>query len=127
MDDVASRTGTVVGHNLEPTPWHVFPHKPFDEESRQQRTYKILQCSYLTCRYAAGAVGGSRRSFAGGREEGPEFFRAIHRDLAPWLESRISKAHVAAAQRYAAFRVVIVEGKVFMDWTLSLISLIVWV
>lgn len=116
VDDVASRTGTVVGHNLEPTPWHVFPHKPFDEESRQQRAYKILQCSYLTCRYAAEALGGARRRTGGGREECPKFFRAIHRDLAPWSESRISKAHVAAAQRYAAFRVVIVEGKVFVDW-----------
>lgn len=115
VDDVVSRTGTVVGHNLEPTPWHVFPHKPFDEENRQQRAYKIIQCSYLSCRYSA-ENGGERRKVPAGVEDCPDFFRAIGRDLAPWSESRISKAHVAAAQRYAAFRVVIIEGKMFVDW-----------
>ncbi|BAT88346.1 hypothetical protein LR48_Vigan09g125000 [Vigna angularis] len=116
VDDVVSRTGTVVGHNLEPTPWHVFPHKPFDEETRQQRAYKILQCSYLTCRYAAGESGEERRKFPGGGGECPDFFGAIRRDLEPWMESRITKGHVAGAQRLAAFRVVIVDGKMFVDW-----------
>ena len=25
-DDALSRTRTLLGHNLEPTPWHPFPH-----------------------------------------------------------------------------------------------------
>ncbi|CAD6272899.1 unnamed protein product [Miscanthus lutarioriparius] len=25
-DDAVSRTRTLLGHNLEPTPWHPFPH-----------------------------------------------------------------------------------------------------
>ncbi|KAK7301757.1 hypothetical protein RJT34_12631 [Clitoria ternatea] len=119
VDDVVSRTGTVVGHNLEPTPWHVFPHKPFDEEEPlQKRAYKIIHCSYLTCRYAAAAEGGERRLSGGSArvEKCPSFFSAIRRDLEPWAATRISRGHVAAAKRYAAFRVVIVEGKVFVDW-----------
>ncbi|XP_061345896.1 uncharacterized protein LOC133291626 [Gastrolobium bilobum] len=115
VDDVACKTGTVVGHNLEPTPWHVFPHKAFDEETRQRRNYKIIQCSYLTCRYAPSG-GVTARRFASAGVNCPDFFRAIRKDLEPWAATRISKAHLEEAQQYAAFRVVIVGGKMFVDW-----------
>ncbi|CAL5202517.1 unnamed protein product [Lathyrus oleraceus] len=120
VDDVVSRTGTVVGHNLEPTPWHVFPTKPFDEETRQSRAYKIIQCSYLTCRNAVSG-GSGRLGYAAGDAKAkaptcPDFFKAIRRDLEPWMKTRISEGHLAEAQKYAAFRVVIVGGKMFVDW-----------
>jgi hypothetical protein len=121
VDNVASRTGTVVGHNLEPTPWHVFPAKPFDEETRQSRAYKIIQCSYLTCRYAVsgGTEGKEDLSSAAGdaqRPNCPDFFRSIQKDLEPWKKTKISKGHLKEAQKYAAFRVVIIGGKMFVDW-----------
>lgn len=118
VDDVASRTGTVVGHNLEPTPWHVFPTKSFDEETRQSRAYKIIQCSYLTCGSAdsGGKTGPSYAAKDAKPQNCPDFFRAIRKDLEPWKKTKISKGHLVEAQKYAAFRVVIVGGKLFVDW-----------
>ncbi|KAK7289818.1 hypothetical protein RIF29_03780 [Crotalaria pallida] len=120
VDDVVSRTGTVAGHNLEPTPWHVFPHKNFDDEPLQQRAVKIIQCSYLTCRVSAsGDDGAVQRRFASEktrRSECPNLFGAIRRDLEPWASTQISKAHLEKARNYAAFRVVIVGGKMYVDY-----------
>ncbi|XP_028784565.1 O-glucosyltransferase rumi homolog [Neltuma alba] len=118
VDDVVSQTKTVVGHNLKPTPWHIFPLKTFDEETRQARAYKILQCSFLTCGYRSDTSYRRHRLAKAApetTEKCPEFFGAIHRDLQPWAETRISKAHLEAAQKYAAFRVVIVGGKLYVD------------
>ncbi|CAL0301690.1 unnamed protein product [Lupinus luteus] len=117
VDDVVSRTGTVVGHNLEPTPWHVFPQKTFDDEPPQRRAVKIIQCSYLTCRYATEDITISSSAFEKQpRWDCPGFFGAIRRDLEPWVSTRISKKHVEEAQKYAAFRVVIVGGKMYVDY-----------
>lgn len=119
VDDVVSQTKTVVGHNLEPTPWHLFPPKTFDEETRQARAYKIIHCSYLSCRYSSDASS-KRRHFSSSassetNEKCPEFFKAIHRDLQPWVGTRISKAHLVEAQKHAAFRVVIEGGKLYVE------------
>ncbi|XP_074289548.1 uncharacterized protein LOC141614702 [Silene latifolia] len=45
----------------------------------------------------------------------PEFFRWIHHDLEPWSQSRISFDHLMEAKDYAAFRVIIVGGRLFID------------
>ncbi|KAL1370110.1 hypothetical protein HN51_000421 [Arachis hypogaea] len=119
VDDVVSRTGTVAGHNLEPTPWHVFPMKSFPEETRQSRAYRIIQCSYLTCRYSSSTHERRRFEAANGASSSPkcpDFFSAIRRDLEPWKKTGISERHVAEAQKLAAFRVVIVGGKLYVDW-----------
>ncbi|TYI73269.1 hypothetical protein E1A91_D07G119000v1 [Gossypium mustelinum] len=125
VDNFASQTKTIVGHNLEPTPWHIFPPKNFTDESRHSRAYKIIQCSYLTCRYAA-TVGGAqpsegleeeRRGLVSSRTppQCPNFFKFIYRDLEPWMTTRISVNHINEAKEHAAFRIVIVEGKLFVD------------
>lgn len=125
VDNFASQTKTIVGHNLEPTPWHLFPPKNFTDESRHSRAYKIIQCSYLTCRYAA-TVGGAqpsegqeeeRRGLVSSRTppQCPNFFKFIYRDLEPWMKTRISVNHINEAKEHAAFRIVIVEGKLFVD------------
>ncbi|XP_028752947.1 O-glucosyltransferase rumi [Neltuma alba] len=119
VDNFVSQTKTVVGHNLEPTPWHQFPPKSFDEETRHARAYKIIQCSYLTCRYRTGDTVPERRRFpassGSNRTKCPEFFSSIYRDLKPWAASKISKAHLLEAQNYAAFRVLVVGGKLYVD------------
>lgn len=119
MDDLVSRTKTIVGHNLEPTPWHDFPPKSFDQESKFSLAFKILQCTYLSC----GSSSSTNRNFpyANQSDHGirkkncPGVFRYIHRDLEPWSKSKISLAHLVEAQKLAAFRVVILGGKLYVD------------
>ncbi|KAM6578237.1 hypothetical protein CsatB_030074 [Cannabis sativa] len=118
VDDFATQTKTVVGHNLEPTPWHLFPPKSFSEETRQAQVYKILHCSYLTCTgyTIPNYITGRRRSVpVVSNQTCPEFFRWIHRDLEPWTRTGISKTHLKKAQEFASFRVVIVGGRLFVD------------
>ncbi|XVF05327.1 hypothetical protein REPUB_Repub05bG0162800 [Reevesia pubescens] len=125
VDNFASQTKTVAGHNLEPTPWHFFPSKNFTDETRQARAYKIIQCSYLTCRYATIEDKASeekrekRHRFMLSQTQTPEkcpnFFKFIYRDLEPWVKTRISNYYITQAREHAAFRVVIVEGKLYVD------------
>ncbi|XP_019188374.1 PREDICTED: O-glucosyltransferase rumi homolog [Ipomoea nil] len=139
VDNLISRTKTIVGHNLEPTPWHVFPAKDFDDESTYSRASKILQCSYLTCSTRAAnttaattptinpttdILGGSTTissiyddpKIIRESPQCPDFYKYIYYDLKPWAKSRISRAHVTEAQKSAAFRVVIVQGKLYVDF-----------
>lgn len=51
VDDFVAQTKTLAGHNLEPTPWHVFPRKSFSEATKRSQAYRILQCSYFSCPY----------------------------------------------------------------------------
>ncbi|GAV66613.1 Glyco_transf_90 domain-containing protein [Cephalotus follicularis] len=121
VDDFAN-TKTVAGHNLEPTPWHLFPTKSFAEKTRHSRAYKILHCSYLACRYRDPTTTTTRTTPKRRRPHSPhtipkcpEFFSFIHKDLEPWARNRISINHVMEAKRHAAFRVVIVGGRLFVD------------
>lgn len=110
---------TIAGHNLEPTPWHVFPPRSFNEETRYARASKIIQCSYLSCRDGSNDDDVPPRNQSQlSHQTGncPELFRWIHRDLEPWAQSRISLTHVVEAKKYAAFRMVIVEGKLYVDF-----------
>lgn len=119
----ATQTKSVAGHNLEPTPWHLFPPKTFNHEMLPTRAYKLLQCSYLACRHSNTNNGSeseqlprrSASSFGAKPQECPAFFRWIHHDLEPWARSKISPAHLEEAKRYAAFRVVIAQGKLYVD------------
>ncbi|PON85486.1 Lipopolysaccharide-modifying protein [Trema orientale] len=119
VDDFATQTKTVVGHNLQPTPWHLFPPKTFSEETRQARVYKILHCSYLACSgYTTKSYATERRRSASAdaaSQKCPEFFKWIRRDLEPWSRTGISKSHLREAREFAAFRVVIVGGRLFVD------------
>ncbi|XAR60736.1 Protein xylosyltransferase, partial [Bertholletia excelsa] len=117
VDNFVSQTKTIAGHNLEPTPWHPFPPKSFSEESRMSRASKIIQCSYLTCRSGYDYVPFRNQSRSSKKTaKCPEFFRWIHHDLEPWAKSKISLNHVMEAKKFAAFRVVIVGGKLYVDF-----------
>ncbi|KAM1695078.1 hypothetical protein ACFXTN_026758 [Malus domestica] len=86
VDDFATQTKTLAGHNLQPTPWHFFPPKTFTDETLHDRAYKLIHCSYLACRYKSNEVPERRRppSFRAKAPKCPEFFRWIHHDLEPW-------------------------------------------
>ncbi|XP_052187059.1 uncharacterized protein LOC127797893 isoform X2 [Diospyros lotus] len=116
--DNLSQIKTVAGHNLEPTPWHQFEPKSLNESSRYSLASKIIQCSYLSCRGSEiGDVPAQNQSELSHQPgKCPELFRWIHQDLEPWAQSGISLSHVMEAQKYAAFRVVIVEGKLYVDF-----------
>ncbi|CAN6692979.1 unnamed protein product [Malus baccata var. baccata] len=117
VNDFATQTKTLTVHNLEPTPWHFFPPKTFTDETLHDRAYKLIHCSYLACRYKSNEVPERRRppSSLAKAPKCPEFFRSIHHDLEPWARTRISAAHLETAKQYAAFRVVIVDGRLYVD------------
>lgn len=45
----------------------------------------------------------------------PDYFRLIHEDLLPWRESGITEEMVRMANRTANFRLVIVDGKAYLE------------
>ncbi|KAI3806298.1 hypothetical protein L1987_22197 [Smallanthus sonchifolius] len=113
VDNLATQTKTIIGYNLKPTPWHEFPAKKFNNETKIARASKIIQCSYLSCGMRSG---NDRFSFTGKSDRCPSFFRWIHHDLEPWSESRISYDHLMEVKKFASFRVVIVGGKLYAEY-----------
>lgn len=45
----------------------------------------------------------------------PEYFRWIHEDLRPWAGRGITKSMLEEAQKKAHFRLVVVEGKAYVE------------
>ncbi|KAL0419264.1 UNVERIFIED_CONTAM: hypothetical protein Sradi_1339900 [Sesamum radiatum] len=120
VDNFVSQTKTIAGHNLEPTPWHIFPPKPSEEESKYTRASTIIRCTYLTCGQTSvnnsSGLDHNHESDDDQPMDCPEPFGYIQRDLEPWVESKISMFHIIEAQKYAAFRVVIIGGKLYVDF-----------
>ncbi|XP_068644345.1 uncharacterized protein [Aristolochia californica] len=136
--DIISRTRTVVGHNLQPTPWHLFQPKQFTHGPATSA--RILQCSYLSCsalsasRLSPSASSASANQTQNGTAGNdttapllpglesvpppacPFYFRWIHEDLAPWAGSRVSATNLMEAKEYAALRIVIVGGRLYADY-----------
>lgn len=118
MHNYVSRTKTVAGHNLEPTPWQIFPDtEKSNFETGFTKASKVIQCSYFTCGSGNNVPVQSKLSMSSKYGENcPEFYRWIHHDLEPWHKSRISLAHLMAAKETAAaFRVVIIDGRLYVD------------
>ncbi|KAL6594716.1 hypothetical protein ACP70R_048454 [Stipagrostis hirtigluma subsp. patula] len=118
-DDALSRTRTLLGHNLEPTPWHLFPHAKGRPPPRA-----ALRCApSLAClpplsqpRPAPANASSSSSSPPGAprrrrrRRQCPAYFAAIHRDLAPWRHRGVTRALLDAARRRASMRITITGG-----------------
>uniref|UniRef100_A0A7N0TGE0 Glycosyl transferase CAP10 domain-containing protein n=1 Tax=Kalanchoe fedtschenkoi TaxID=63787 RepID=A0A7N0TGE0_KALFE len=122
LESIASQIKTVAGHNLDPTPWHLFPPKTFEDQSTLGRASQIIKCSYLTCPATArshpirAARGKDDQGQGSNQNQCPDFFRWIYRDLEPWAGSRISASHLMKAKDFAAFRVVIVDGRLYTEF-----------
>ncbi|PSR86169.1 Protein O-glucosyltransferase [Actinidia chinensis var. chinensis] len=118
VDNFVSQTKTIAGHNLEPTPWHLFPPKSVKEESKYAQASKIIQCTYLSCQGSTSDDVPRQNQSQLSHQTGkcPELFRWIHQDLEPWDRSGISLTHMMEAKKYAAFRVVIIGGKLYVDF-----------
>ncbi|XP_047042612.1 O-glucosyltransferase rumi-like [Lolium rigidum] len=116
-DDALSRTRTLLGHNLEPTPWHPFPH----DKGRPPPRAALRCASYLAClpplsqpRPAAAALAPNNASTRP-RRQCPSYFSAIHRDLAPWKRRAdgvggVTRALLESARARASMRVTITGG-----------------
>ncbi|XP_057536327.1 uncharacterized protein LOC130814254 [Amaranthus tricolor] len=115
VEDFAYQTKTVAGHNLKPTPWHLFETKVFDERTSYSRATKIVQCQYFQCRSNV-LLNHPLQLDPSKLSSCPDFFRYIDKDLEPWSKTKISLSHVNETKQYAAFRVVIVEGRLFVDF-----------
>lgn len=108
-NDAVSRTRTLLGHNLEPTPWHPFPHAKGRPPARAAlRCAPAVACLPPLTRpppaNASSSAGGERRQC-------PAYFAAIHRDLAPWRRrGGVTRALLDAARRRASMRVTITGG-----------------
>jgi len=113
-----TRIKTVAGDNLKPTPWHGFPLKTFSSSSKYGRASQIFQCSYLSCASPLRLIRSSTSRdnlFQNSSGSCPAFFQWIHEDLAPWRRGGITEDHIRAAQEFAAFRVVIVDSRLYVD------------
>ncbi|KAK9153508.1 hypothetical protein Sjap_000988 [Stephania japonica] len=119
LDGLISQTKTIAGHNLNPTPWHLFPPKQHFLDSKYTTASKIIQCSYLTCLRSLSPSPthpSSPRIIRNSTASCPQFFSWIHRDLQPWARRGVSLADLAEAQKLAAFRLVIVGGRLYADF-----------
>ncbi|GER35481.1 hypothetical protein STAS_11745, partial [Striga asiatica] len=116
-----SRIKTLAGHNLDPTPWHVFPSTSPDPQSTLSRASTILRCTYLVCTDNNNNNKPTLPDLVGPTKterptKCPSFFDNIRADLGPWEATGISSGHVAEARKHAAFRVVIVGGVLYVDF-----------
>uniref|UniRef100_A0A7N0TH08 Glycosyl transferase CAP10 domain-containing protein n=1 Tax=Kalanchoe fedtschenkoi TaxID=63787 RepID=A0A7N0TH08_KALFE len=116
VESIASQIKTVAGHNLKPTPWHRFPQKTFDDESRFGQASKIIRCSYLMKCSSSRRPVPKKWHLREGQGQCPDFFRWIHHDLEPWSMTKISTTHLMKAKKFAAFRVVIVDGRLYTEF-----------
>ncbi|KAL4571145.1 hypothetical protein LXL04_017896 [Taraxacum kok-saghyz] len=113
LDNLASQTKTIIGHNLEPPPWHSFPAKAFTNETKIGRASQIVRCSYLSCFTKSN---NPQPTVTLQPEKCPDFYRWIHHDLEPWSKTRISYASLMEAKKLSSFRVVIINGKLYADY-----------
>ncbi|RCV15185.1 hypothetical protein SETIT_3G037800v2 [Setaria italica] len=122
-DATVSRTRTLLGHNLEPTPWHPFPHAKGRPPARAAlRCAPSVACLPPLARPrpppAADAANASSSSVPPGigkRRQCPAYFAAIRRDLAPWRRAAggrggVTRALLDEARRRASMRVTITGG-----------------
>ncbi|GJN36049.1 hypothetical protein PR202_gb24874 [Eleusine coracana subsp. coracana] len=108
FDAALSRTRTLLGHNLEPTPWHVFPHAVGRPPARAAlRCAPSVACLPPISRPKPKPNSSSSSSSP---RECPAYFAAIHRDLAPWRRRGVTRAAVEAARRRASMRVTVSGG-----------------
>ncbi|KAI3772231.1 hypothetical protein L6452_03412 [Arctium lappa] len=119
VDNLASQTKTIIGHNLEPTPWHAFPAKNFENETKIGRASMIVRCSYLSCRTKSKD---RQTMLTGESEKCPDFYGWIHQDLEPWSNTRISQALLMEAKKFASLHIVIIGGKLYVEYYYSCVQ-----
>ncbi|XAR58910.1 Protein xylosyltransferase [Bertholletia excelsa] len=113
----ASPTKKFVGPHIErPSLQPDFP-RSYLEEMRSEMMSKFFKCSHRLCRFGIkdGFLKQNQSQLHHQSSECLEFFLWIHHDLEPWKKSRISLSHLMEVKKHAAFRAVIVGGKLYVD------------
>ncbi|KAI5063334.1 hypothetical protein GOP47_0021881 [Adiantum capillus-veneris] len=113
---VALNIKTVAGDNLRPTPWHKFPLPDSDNWNRASRLPTILKCNYLSCLSDILGPISHTQFHSNLMDLCPSFFQWIYEDLSPWRHNKITRESLKAAQQHAAFRVVIVGGRLYIEF-----------
>lgn len=113
---IALNLRTVAGDNLKPTPWHPFRLPTHDTWNRASRLPTILKCNYFSC--LSDTLTPIRQSTfrSNTTDSCPSFFQWIYEDLSPWRHKKITTESLQAAQKHAAFRVVIVGGRLYTEF-----------
>ncbi|KAJ7541153.1 hypothetical protein O6H91_10G048700 [Diphasiastrum complanatum] len=111
----------MVGDNLDPTPWHPFAKPKLTYIKQRPRAPKILQCTYLSCSLSLHNLFKPQKPQkpqfnAANPKSCPSYFQWIHEDLAPWRKTGITLNTIEEARNMAAFRVVIVDGRIYTEF-----------
>ncbi|CAM6104362.1 unnamed protein product [Calypogeia fissa] len=102
---------SVFGDNLLPTPWHWHENVLGPNNQTWERGWAILKCSYPRL-YKP-----SRQKLLvlNATQECPSYFHWIQKDLAPWKLTGITSTNLETAEGHAAFKVVILNGRLYLD------------
>lgn len=101
------------GENMEATPWQ--PHVDLVEHATLWQKLTAVH-TIARCHGRCSAPPKANASAAAALEPAvcPVWFEYIRRDLEPW-KGGISRAHLAAAEGRAAFRAVVVAGRLYVE------------
>ncbi|KAG6552537.1 hypothetical protein Mapa_005845 [Marchantia paleacea] len=105
---------TVFGDNLLPTPWHWHDNPLGPQAFTWERSVDIKKCSFHSWIPTFPRTLGSLEARPT-NSSCPQFFEWIRSDLAPWKETGITMRNVEGTKDYAAFRVTIVKGRLYLD------------
>ncbi|CAL9079177.1 unnamed protein product [Musa textilis] len=91
---------------------------PVTQPSKAQAMPITLTCSNQTspiCKRSSNLVSALSLTASQQSPTCPEYFRWIHEDLRPWKSTRITKEMVEGAQKLATFRLVVLDGRVYVE------------
>ncbi|RWV87086.1 hypothetical protein BHE74_00043119, partial [Ensete ventricosum] len=91
---------------------------PVTQPSKAQAMPITLTCSNQTsptCKRSSNMVSALSLTTSQQSPTCPEYFRWIHEDLRPWKSTGITKEMVEGAQKLATFRLVVLDGRVYVE------------
>ncbi|KAH7283437.1 hypothetical protein KP509_34G007500 [Ceratopteris richardii] len=101
---------------MKPTPWHPFDLPEPDSWTRISRFPTIIKCSYLSCLYGTRPSTVFNQIHSNSTSTCPSYFQWIYEDLSPWRQKGITREQLQSAQEHAAFRVIIVKGRLYTEF-----------
>ncbi|KAM3282349.1 O-glucosyltransferase rumi [Capsicum chacoense] len=81
-----------------------------------QKSNKVDLFAEVSCSIKCPRASPNKPEFSSSSSEScPEYFRWIHEDLRPWKETGITREMVERARKVAHIRIVIVDGRVYLE------------
>ncbi|KAK9292335.1 hypothetical protein L1049_020301 [Liquidambar formosana] len=99
---------------------HIYPHKPDEIPKKPRKKIEIpLNCTALnltrTCPSNYPTTSPPEDPDRPSPPQCPDYFRWIHEDLRPWKATGITRRMVESAKTTANFRLVVLNGRVYME------------